>query len=103
MFDKLINLKSLSLRKNLTKFDGKILTPLTSLKELDLSENKMKTLQTSFLKGISPTVSKLILMQNQISEIQNGAFNELPNLTFLNLQNNSLNFFCGFKHETFCQ
>ncbi|CAG5106189.1 Similar to Tollo: Toll-like receptor Tollo (Drosophila melanogaster) [Cotesia congregata] len=101
-FDELVSLEKLDLSAN--KF--KILlpdwiSPKVSLKHLFLNDNSFKSWSSFSLMGIqslqyvnvtgnplNSTVTRLNLSKNNILKIENGAFDSLPNLNFVNLTRN---------------
>ncbi|PVD37295.1 hypothetical protein C0Q70_04294 [Pomacea canaliculata] len=63
--------------------------PLTSLENLDLSRTYLQNLPTEVL-GLMPRLTKLSLWGNNMTEIANGTFSGLRNLTSLDLSDNLL-------------
>ncbi|KAI6193751.1 hypothetical protein M3Y96_01052000 [Aphelenchoides besseyi] len=85
------NVVKLSLRRNNfsiipTKALGSI---RKSLKELDLSFNSIRVLDTSDFSGLHG-ITKLILSHNKIETIEANAFEDMPWLEYLDLSNNPI-------------
>jgi hypothetical protein len=60
------------------------------LTEVNLWDNKLTSLSVESIKSMSPSVSRLELQTNQITELPEGVFEKFNNLSLLNLAQNNL-------------
>jgi Leucine-rich repeat (LRR) protein len=88
------NLKNLFLTMNkITQLNSKIFQHLKSLNCLILSGNRIKRLDLEFYQALSTSLEKFWLDDNELTEIPEKAFESLPKLTKLRMNDNFLKSF----------
>lgn len=87
-FSPLRNLLTLKLKSEISSLDKEALKCLPKLERLDLSENKLRSIDSKMFSG-AQALKTLFLQNNQIQSIESGSF-DLPSLEVINLNSNKL-------------
>lgn len=88
-FHGLQNLEKLALDNNdISSLNDEVFHPLKNLQEIYLGNNKLTIIPAQLFSSENNQLKKIFLNSNEINEISYFAFDDLPKLRFLNLEQN---------------